>query len=157
MRFVRPESLHVTLRFLGDVPVARLGELVAAVAKELASVPPFAFAFGPVMGLPTLRRPRVLALEVTPAEPLAQAAAAVERGVVAAGFPAEERPFRPHLTLARVKGRAPATDGIASPACEPSDAREVVLMQSELHPQGARYTPLERVPLGGSVSSEPRL
>lgn len=157
VRFVRGESLHVTLRFLGDVPVERLGALVAAVAKPLADVPPFAFSLGPVVGFPDARRPRVLALSAWPAEPLERAAAAVERGVVAAGLAPEERPFRAHLTLARVRGRAPANDGIDTPPHAPSEVREVVLLQSELHADGARYTPLERLPLGGSVSSEPRL
>ena len=157
VRFVRQESLHVTLRFLGDVPVARLGELVAAVTKEVAPLPAFALSLGSLVGFPTARRPRVLALEVSPAEALVQAAAAVERGVVAVGFPPEDRPFRAHLTLGRVKGAPPDLAGVVTPPHEPSAVDAVVLLQSELSSDGARYTPLERVPLGGPVPSEPRL
>ncbi len=157
LRFVRTESLHVTLRFLGDVSVERLGELVAAVQKELASTPAFPLSLGGLVGFPNPQRPRVLAFEAFPAKALSRAAAAVERGVVAAGLPAEERPFRPHLTLARVRGGAPSLEGIDASGAEPCEVREVVLLQSELGPEGARYTPLERLPLGGRDSNEPRL
>jgi len=168
VRFPRPESLHVTLRFLGDVPTARLAGLVASVAKEAASVAPFDLRLGDPMAFPSARRPRVLAVAALPVEPLARAAAAVERGCVAFGFAPEPRPFRGHLTLGRVKhgpgretgARPPCFDGIALPGHEPTAVRDAVLFQSELRPDGARYTPLERVPFGGPVNdsddSEPR-
>ena len=159
VRFTRPESLHVTLRFLGDVAVERLGGLVERVAGETAGVAPFDLRLGPVVGFPNARRPRVVAAEALPAEPLAGAAAAVERGCVAAGFEPEARAFRGHLTLGRVKkgpGRAkrawgpPRLDDVALPDHEPTAVRDAVLFRSELHRDGARYTPLERVPFGGS-------
>jgi 2'-5' RNA ligase len=165
VRFPRAEALHVTLRFLGDVATARLGELVACVAKETAGVAPFELRLGALMAFPTARRPRVLAAAALPAEPLARAAAAVERGCVAAGFAPEARPFRGHLTLGRVKrGRPPRFDDVAIPDHEPTPVRDAVLFASELGRDGARYTPLERVPLGasdvpcdGTNDSEPRL
>lgn len=150
VRFTRPESLHVTLRFLGDVAGERVGDLVACVAKETADVPPFELRLGALLAFPSARRPRVIAVEALPAEPLARAAAAVERGCVAAGFEPEARPFRGHLTLGRVKqGRPPRFDDVALPDHEPTSVRDAVLFRSELGRDGSRYTPLERVPLGG--------
>ncbi|HKJ24262.1 MAG TPA: RNA 2',3'-cyclic phosphodiesterase [Myxococcota bacterium] len=166
VRFTRPESLHVTLRFLGDVATGQLGGLVACVAKEAARVAPFALRLGALVAFPTARRPRVLAVEALPAAALARAAAAVERGCVAAGFAPEARPFRGHLTLGRVKrgpgramrARTPRFDDVAVPDHEPTPVRDAVLFASELHRDGARYTPLERVPFGGATDdSEPRL
>jgi 2'-5' RNA ligase len=94
-------------------------------------------------------------LDLEPERPLARLAAAVEAGVGGAGLPAEERAFRAHLTLGRVRGRElgalpslPAS-GVDFPVAE------VVLYQSQLHREGARYTPLERIPLGGPVSPDP--
>jgi len=163
VRFTRPESLHVTLRFLGDVARERLASLVAHVAKETAGVAPFELRLGPLLAFPTARRPRVLAAAVVPGEPLARAAAAVERGCVAAGFAPEARPFHGHLTLGRVKrgprhAGPPRFDDVAVPDHEPTPVRDAVLFASELHRDGARYTPLERVPFGGATDdSEPRL
>ena len=90
-------------------------------------------------------------LELAPVEPLAALACAVERGVVAAGCAPEPRPFRAHLTLGRVRerGTPPALTGLAVPPAV-FDVTESVLFASELHPSGSRYTPLERVPLGGA-------
>lgn len=161
LRLTRPESLHVTLRFLGDVATERLGGLVECVTKEAAEVAPFEVELGELMAFPSARRPRVLAAAVEPAGPLAQAAAAVERGCVAAGFAPEARPFRGHLTLGRMKrGPAPRFDDVVVPDHETTAVRDAVLFQSELRPDGARYTPLERVPFGsaeGGNDSEPRL
>jgi 2'-5' RNA ligase len=158
VRWVRTEALHVTLRFLGDVERGRLGGLVQSVAGETASVAPFALALGALAAFPSPRSPRVVALAVEPHEPLARAAAAVERGVLAAGFAPEERPFRGHLTLGRTRGRRPPRlEDVAVPGHAPMPVRELVLFSSELLPDGARYTPLERVALGGAHASEPRI
>jgi 2'-5' RNA ligase len=118
------------------------------------------------MAFPNARRARVLAVAVEPAEPLARAAAAVERGCVAAGFEPEARPFRGHLTLGRIKrGRPPRFDDVTIPDHEPTPVRDAVLFRSELGPDGSRYVPLERVAFrasdapggGGANDSEPRL
>ena len=151
VRWVRPEALHVTLRFLGDIDPGRVATLRERVAPELTKLSPFALELGAAHPFPSARRPRVVALGVTPAEPLVELAAAVERAVVGAAFEAEERIFRAHLTLGRLRdGRPPATDALAAPAGVRFEVGEVVLFRSELRPGGALYTPLERVPLGGS-------
>ena len=151
VRWVRPETLHVTLRFLGDIDPGRVAPLLERVAPELAPLAPFALELDAARPFPSARRPSVVALDVAPAEPLEELAAAVERGVVGAGFEAEERPFRAHLTLGRLRGgRPPATDGLAAPEGVRFEVSEVVLFRSELQPGGALHTPLERVPLGGS-------
>lgn len=149
VRWVRPEALHVTLRFLGDIDPGRVATLRERVAPELAKLSPFALGLGAVHPFPSARRPLVVAVDVTPAEPLEELAAAVERGVVAAGFEAEARTFRAHLTLGRLRsGRPPATDEMAAPAGVRFEVGDVVLFRSELRPGGALYTPLERMPLG---------
>jgi 2'-5' RNA ligase len=68
-----------------------------------------------------------------------------------AGFSPEERAFRPHLTLGRVRDRAhPELAAAGALAAEPFRVAEVVLFRSDLHPDGAVHTPLERMPLGVS-------
>jgi 2'-5' RNA ligase len=156
VRWVREESLHVTLHFLGDIDPARVPDLVRAVARETAGVEPFRLGLGAAQLFPSERRPRVVALALEPLPPLEALVGAVARGAAAAGFAPEERPFRAHLTLGRVKPRTAqrldvtAPDTVGSEAC---DVTEAVLFRSELQRTGARYTPLERVPLGAREGS----
>ena len=156
VRWVREESLHVTLHFLGDIDPARVPDLVRAVALETAGVEPFRLRLGAAHLFPSERRPRVVVLDLEPLLPLEALAGAVARGAAAAGFAPEERPFRAHLTLGRVKARTAqrldvtAPDTVGSEAC---DVTEAVLFRSELQRTGARYTPLERVPLGAREGS----
>ena len=156
VRWVREESLHVTLRFLGPTDPEHVPALVDAVAEASRDVAAFALTLGPAEVFPP-RRPRVVALGLEPVAPLAALAAVVERGVVAAGAPPEERPFRPHVTLGRVRrGRRLRLDaetlravtGSVTERRDAWDVMETVLFRSDLTPTGAHYTPLARVPLG---------
>jgi 2'-5' RNA ligase len=154
VRWVRPENLHVTVRFLDEIAPELQAPLAAQVQAQTAPLAPFALELGALAGLPGARRPRVLMLELAPGEPLAALAGAVERGVVAAGCAPETRAFRGHLTLGRVRerGAPPSLAGLTVPAVA-FDVTEVVLFASELHASGSRYTPLERVRLGGASQS----
>ncbi|UCE84903.1 MAG: RNA 2',3'-cyclic phosphodiesterase [Deltaproteobacteria bacterium] len=156
VRWVRAENLHVTLRFLGNVASERLAELARAVAAELHGVLPFTLRLDALHAFPAPRRPRVVALGLAPFESIAELAAAVERGVVAAGFEAEARPFRAHLTLGRVRGRYALPSDAPAPAPCPFEVGEIALLASDLSPSGPTYTRLERLPLGGDVHPETR-
>jgi 2'-5' RNA ligase len=151
VRWVRPEDLHVTLRFLGHVETSSLPELVQRLRAETARVAPFRLHPGAVAPFPSARRARVVALALEPEAPLADLAAAVERGAVAAGHAPESRPFRSHCTLGRVRGpgRLPGID-VTVPVTVPGFTLHVthaVLFRSDLDRSGARYTPLESLPL----------
>jgi 2'-5' RNA ligase len=154
VRWGRPEGFHVTLRFLGSTPEARVPALVEAVRRETAGIAPFTLALGAVGGFPNQRRPRVVFAAVEPAAPVTVLAAAVERGVVAAGFAPEERPFHPHLTLGRVRERGRRvrvpTAERAAPAPFPVDS--LLLFSSQLSSAGSTYTPLAQIALGGVAS-----
>jgi len=158
VRWVRPEGYHLTLRFLGNVDREAVSELAESVAEEVAPVTPFAIHLGGALVFPSPRNPRVIALAVEPEADLASLAERVERGVVAAGLPAERRRFRAHLTLGRVRNRRfPAVDEAATIDCPAFPVDEIVLFQSDLRRAGAVYTPLERIALrGGSASGDAR-
>jgi len=149
IRWARPETLHVTLRFLGDIDPARVPALTAALHAEAAGVPPFALTFGELGAFPSLRRPQVVFFRVGPQQSLEALASAVERAVVQAGFAAETRPFHPHLTLGRARRGKSAP--VTAPVTPPDDSRvvdEIVLFRSQLAHSGATHTPLDRIALG---------
>lgn len=106
-RWTRPEQFHLTLRFLGDVDPKRLPALKAALAD--VSSPPLALGLDGLTVFPSRRRPRVVVARVTPTDVLLHLQQQIEAVVQAAGFKAEPKPFRPHITLARLK-RADAHD-----------------------------------------------
>lgn len=150
VRWVRPESYHVTLRFLGNVPAADVPALARAVEAALAGSVRFPVTLGATRAFPSDRQPRVVVIELEPEAELAALAAHVEAGVVAAGLPAEKRPFRAHLTLGRVRSRRlPALDAKCADCV--LDVHEVVLFRSDLDRDGSRYTPLAQIPLPESL------
>jgi 2'-5' RNA ligase len=149
VRWTRPESYHLTLRFLGELPAEQVAPLAARVAEAVAGVAPFELRLGALVAFPSARRPRVLAASVEPEAPLAELARRVEAATLRAGFSPEARAFRPHLTLGRVRDRAHPDLAAAGPlAPEPFRVAEVVLFRSDLHADRAVHTPLERIALG---------
>lgn len=149
VRWVRDETLHVTLRFLGDVEPARIGSLIGCVRERTAALDPFRLVLGGVRPFPSRRRPQAIVLDVGPHERLEELAEAVERGVVAAGFAAEPRTFRAHMTLGRLRGtHFPGVTGDVTASGESCSVDQAVLFKSDLDRFGARHTPIERAPLG---------
>ncbi len=163
IQWVRPDSIHLTVKFLGDIPEDHVAALQTVVGDALRSLPPFSIDVAGLGLFPDLRAPRVLWLglsspsrEGSPTTALFHLAATVEHCVEGLGYPPESRPFNPHLTLARIKegakevGRALARIGLLGGDVQPGhlDVRTVALMQSELRPSGSVYTKLWEVPLG---------
>ncbi|MCZ6784871.1 MAG: RNA 2',3'-cyclic phosphodiesterase [Proteobacteria bacterium] len=158
VRWVRAEGLHVTLRFLGNVDADAVPALVGHVAGRIAGHSAFELALGRVFGLPNDHRPRVVAVDLVPHEPLESLAASVEEGVVAAGFAPEPRSFRVHATLGRVRrGRRAVSladpPAPASPDGTPFLVEDFVLFRSRQSRSGPDYTVLERIALGAHPSN----
>jgi 2'-5' RNA ligase len=161
VRWVRPENYHVTLCFLGDIPRSRVSSLTVCAAAAIASSPsgndPFEMRLGEVQAFPSLERPRVVTLDITPHAPLESLAESIERGSERAGMLQASRgkrsggrPFRSHLTLGRVRRgrRAPSLVAPGPIAPVATEVEEVVLFRSELGSSGATYTRMERIQLG---------
>lgn len=157
LRWVRPDQLHLTLQFLGEQPPAAVETLAAAYAAVAAGRGPVRLAFGEIGAFPGWRRPRVLVLHVDGGPALAELAAAVRAAgeAAAAGDRPDRKPWRPHLTLARFRGRA--DPGVVAelrgwrPEPPPSVvADRFALVESRLEPGGARYRVVAEFPLAGN-------
>jgi 2'-5' RNA ligase len=156
LKWVRPESMHLTLKFLGDVDPARVPEIEAALAAAAGAAPPFSLNARGIGVFPGMRKPRVLWMGLEgQLDRLAALQAAVESELARVGFPAEERPFKAHLTLARIKAplRIPLSEALLSEAGEgesgPFPVERICLFRSELRPAGAVYTRLAEGILDG--------
>ncbi len=152
-RWVRPEGVHVTLRFLGEQEPTLLATLADRVAGELKALAPVEVRLGGGGFFPHTRRPRVAWLGGQ-APGLEGWAAAIERCATALGTEPEERPFSLHVTLARLDRPWGAADvetysiAVSKWRLAEFTAREVVLFSSELRPSGPVYTPLRRIAAG---------
>lgn len=164
VRWLRPESLHITLKFIGE----QKSEQVEAISDRLRRVEGRAveISLGGHGFFPTAKSPRVFWIGIQAGPELAALAANIDSAVAELGIPREDRAFSPHLTLARAGG------GSGSPKWRKGDgpnaafavlekrlaaigdldfgamtAREFILYQSQLSPKGSNYTKLQRFPL----------
>jgi len=150
----KPEKLHITVKFLGDIEPARVEDLSGAAESAAAGVEPFELTIDTPGTFPSHGQPRVLWLRIVDASGrLLLIQRALEAECAAVGFPREPRPFLPHLTLARVRSPRGTRELAAAHRKAPFEPQsfqvnELVVMRSELGPGGSRYTPLSRHRLG---------
>jgi len=157
-RWVRPEGIHLTLKFLGDVAEEKLGAVYEAVRQACEGHSSVPLEIAGLGCFPNARRPRVVWVGVR--EGTGQLAALqrdIEARLERLGYPPEGRTFTPHLTLARVRQEALRSEVEAlGRSVSESDvdlvaemlAESVHVMKSDLQPGGAVYTELLRAPLG---------
>jgi len=148
-RPVRPELWHLTLRFLGEVEEVD-GDRIMREVDAADRGPAFGVRWGSLGAFPRPRRANVLWLGVDQGEYEAERlAAVVEEGVEAAGFPPEDRPYRSHLTLSRLRPDQDVTAVLEAvpPLGLAMAVDRVVLYRSHLGPGGPRYEEVESFPL----------
>jgi 2'-5' RNA ligase len=159
-KWVRLETAHITLKFIGEVPPDRTKEIQAMLA-EIQGFEPVEMHFAGLGFFPSPKRPRVFWAGIETGPELAQLASALEERVAKFGIERETREFRPHVTLARFgdslrpKALDPLRDSIAKMGAADfgrTSAREFYLYQSVLHRSGAEYTRLANYFFSGKPS-----
>ena len=150
-KWVRPENLHVTLKFIGQTDPARLDAICVALA-EVRSPQEVHLHFRNIGFFPSAKCPRVIRGGMESSENLAPLAHAVDKQIATLGFPAEERAFTPHLTLARLdppgiaQELRTAIENQATRNFGELHTSEFHLIESKLKPSGAEYTTLRSFP-----------
>jgi 2'-5' RNA ligase len=154
-RWADPASLHVTLAFLGEQPAERLPILEEVGTTAAAASVPGVLSLGTAGSFGGRRTPRVLWVDLAgDVDALLALQARLDAGLRAAGFQLENRPFRPHITVAR---RRETAHGGPPPGWPPQVAggsftlKQLTLFQSRLSPRGPTYIPLFAFPLGGAI------
>ncbi|MDW8326895.1 MAG: RNA 2',3'-cyclic phosphodiesterase [Anaerolineales bacterium] len=157
VRWVRPEGVHLTLKFYGEVEAKQVKDLQAVLTEAATTAGPLTFTLAGVGAFPNLTRPRVIWAGVAgDVAALKRLQTAVEAASVRLGFAPEAKPFNPHLTLGRVHrplrpqehGRlAQVLEQAQTPPGEPFTLDALSLMRSELRRGGALYTRLFSAPL----------
>lgn len=150
VRWTAPANIHLTLRFLGATDPALVPAIIARLQQSLPGTPPPALSLCELGTFPARREPRIIWAGLAgDLELLAKLQTVAESAAVSLGWPAERRPFRPHLTLGRVRDRASAAQlrtilrAITTATIPPASIWHpdaVLLYRSVLTPQGPIYT-----------------
>jgi len=152
VRWVRPGGIHLTLKFLGNVPASRIEAITEGMQRACVGIEPFSLDVGELGCFPNPRRPRVIWVGVQEdTGQLARLQRAIEDEMKALGYPPEKRAFHPHLTLARTRKGTRSREqeelgrlirDIVVGKLGRMQVERVSLMRSDLQPGGAVYTEL---------------
>ena len=159
IRWVRADSIHLTLKFLGQVPSDQLGLITSSLRAAAGAHASFALEVKSAGCFPNIHRPRVVWVGVQEHDhQLHGLQRAIENAIAPLGYPTEIRDFTPHLTLGRVARDVRQIDqkkiGEVVQAARVGsigqwEVKQVALIKSDLKPNGAEYTVLAYAPLGG--------
>ena len=154
IKWVNAQNLHITLKFLGNTPEEAVPEISESLLSAVSPFRPFYIKISGTGVFPSRKSPRVIWIGVENGESLPRLAADIDRSLSLLGYKKEEREFRPHLTLGRVRSRK----GMVSIVNELDSLKEkefgiftidrIKLMRSELKPKGPEYTCLREAPFG---------
>jgi 2'-5' RNA ligase len=154
VRWIKHGNVHLTLKFLGDVQVSRIDAISEALRDVARQFSPFTMSLVGIGAFPNSRRPRIVWTGVEKGtEKLVEIARLIEASMKRLGFPREKRPFRPHLTVGRI--RRVTNPAAMTEALERSEVGElgefiverISLIKSQLDPAGSMYTTLAEAPL----------
>lgn len=151
--WVKPGNIHITLKFLGEVPEEKINEVFSACEAALKNAGKFKMNLKGMGAFPDFRRPRVIWVGAGKGgEELSDMATKIEEEIEKIGYPKEKRKFSAHFTIGRVKSPKnieKLIELVKSSDFETADIEvsEVTVMKSQLHPAGAIYTPLKKIPL----------
>lgn len=153
VRWTRPEGVHLTLKFFGYVQGEDFTNIFSAVSESAEGVKPFTLEIGQIGAFPGPTRPRIIWIGISgESDRLVELQLNLDRKLEQIGFPTEERAFKPHLTLGRVKvpgsavGFSKVLDEGRSYRAGSFRAEGLTLFRSDLRPDGAIYTRLEQFP-----------
>jgi 2'-5' RNA ligase len=153
--WVKPKNIHVTLKFLGEVPEERIEQVFSAAKKALEGARKFSMSLKGTGAFPNPKRPRVIWVGAgSGGEELVLLASRIEQEMEEIGFPREKRKYSAHFTIGRVKSlknveKLMELVSSSDFQTEEIEVNEVVVMKSQLDPRGAIYTPLKKIPLVG--------
>ena len=150
----RTEKLHITLKFLGEIATERVEALTAAAARVTRNLRPFSLSLAGAGAFPPRGNPRILWLGINDSSgALVGLQSRLEEECAGAGFSREERPFHPHLTIARVRSpqgarRLASVHREAGFQAVEFAVSDLVIMRSELGAGGSRYAEISRHAFG---------
>jgi len=158
VRWVTPENIHLTLKFLGEISPANIDLLAQALKTEVGEHLPFEMNVNGLGAFPNVRRPRVIWIGLDAPSDLTRLQHHLETTTARLGYVSDDKPFSPHLTIGRVREQISSDESQALRSALESAkvgapgkiaVKSVHLFQSELKPAGPIYTCISAAALGG--------
>ena len=159
VKWVSPDSIHITLKFLGNIFTEKVEAISLAIEQACAGTGPFTLKSGELGGFPNLKQPRVLWIGLHgDIDRVKLLQMSIDNNLARLGFDKEKREFTPHITLARMRDKASPADHrkfgelIMNKRFDfryKIDVESINLMRSQLLPGGAIYSRLAQLKLGG--------
>ncbi len=153
VRWEREEKFHITLKFLGDILPDQLREIEFRLRESVKAINPFEIRLASLGCFPSRQTPKIVWLGPAAGDDdrMNDCRSAVENTCAAAGLKEETRPFHPHITVGRVKGKVAENliQKIENTTFEPLQflCAELLIMKSDLSPSGSAYSQLSSIPL----------
>jgi 2'-5' RNA ligase len=161
VRWTNPGKIHLTLKFFGNIEESRIDPIFKSIEEPLRRTLPFSLKVRGVGAFPHLKNPRVIWIGlVDEKEALTSLQKQIETYLEKIGFQPEDRSFRPHLTLGRMKSSRGKEELVGRMERHREEefgdfeVERVVLFKSDLRPSGPIYTPLRELRLGGRNNSK---
>jgi RNA 2',3'-cyclic 3'-phosphodiesterase len=155
IKWVAPDCIHITLKFLGNIPLQKVGAITAAIEQSSLGTAPFSLGLTELGAFPNLQKPGVLWVGIGDGlDKLATLQQRIDNNLLPLGFARENRPFSPHITLARLRESATLPEKrtfgerISSSACitlPQSQVDHISFMKSRLMPAGPVYSHLAEI------------
>ena len=152
--WVKPANIHITLKFLGEIPLKKVKVITKIFPKIFRDVPSFQIELGRLGVFPTLEHPKIIWVDINKGtEGIKNLAMTLENALCRLGYPKERREFTGHVTIGRVKSlknREALTQAIKNFKFQesfPQTANKIIFFKSTLHSQGSIYEPLATVNL----------
>lgn len=152
IKWVEPKNLHVTLKFLGDTEPKKIDSLTEKIKKQLHPITPFRVSFSKIGAFPNQNKPNVIWVDLFPKDRLSMIYNTIEEICISAGFKADQKPFKTHITIARLKRSTRSahvqqiSKWIRNTPPVPSTEfliTGISIYQSNLTPNGPLYTRLQ--------------
>jgi 2'-5' RNA ligase len=149
IKWTKPENLHITMRFLGNISYEQFAKIVDQVGQGLKAITPFTINFSDLVIFPSKHKPIAMALKPEPIAPLIKLNQIIEKSLIDCDIKPETRAFLPHLTLGKIKTRhVPIVRAIYESPVQKLElnVNNIILFRSQTGMDGSIYTPLVCIP-----------
>lgn len=147
VKWVIPENLHLTLHFFGDLDEDKIAQVEAGIDEIAKKINAFKMQTGSFGCFPNEQNPKVIFIEVKDTDAIHNLIGQLEVTLENLGFPVDARPWRPHLTLGRIKDGAQCKTSGLELAPKIFEVKSIELMESQLMPKGSVYSVINSFPL----------
>lgn len=158
VRWVKPDNVHLTLKFFGNIEDKKTEKIIEIMENICSQYAPFAIEIKGMGTFPNIKSPRVLWVGIEGNDTLKTLQEEIENKMESIGFEREDRAFTAHLTLGRFRTSIEKEGLLKAVKLHEKDTfvgtinvQSLSLIRSDLHPEGARYTKIIEVPLGKAI------